>query len=83
MRCAAFGWLVFCLLCVVSDRPGGGMLGYALSGITLGSVVVAAAIALRMVALWARSSRARGGGTSAGTRRSRCSCRALPGMRRL
>ena len=78
MRCAAFGWLVFCLLCVVSDRPGGGMLGYALSGITLGSVVGAAAIVLRMVALWARS-----GGTSAGTRRSRCSCRALPGMRRL
>ena len=52
MRCAAFGWLVFCLLCVVSDRPGGGMLGYVLSGITLGSVVGAAAIALRMVALW-------------------------------
>ena len=60
MRCAAFGWLVFCLLCVVSDRPGGGTLGYALSGVTFGSVVGAAAIALRMVALWARSSGTRG-----------------------
>lgn len=60
MRCAAFGWHVFCLLCVVSDRPRDGALGYALSGITLGSVVGATAVALRVVALWARSSGTRG-----------------------
>lgn len=65
MRCAAFGWLVFCLLCVVSGRPRDGALGYALSGITLGSVVGATAVALRVVALrvvalWARSSGTRG-----------------------
>ena len=60
MRCAAFVWLAFCVFCVVSGRPRDGALGYALSGITLGSVVGATAVALRVVALWARSSGTRG-----------------------